>query len=278
MIHALLMISFLQSDLAAGEVKKLAGDMKFTEGPIAAPNGDIYFSDIPNNRIMRWDGTALSTWRENSGGANGLRFDREGNLYACEGGARRVTKITPDQKVMVLADSYDGKKLNSPNDLCFDSKGGIYFTDPRYGKREGMEQDKEAVYYIPPGGGKAVRVLGDTVRPNGIEMGKDRLYVADHGARKVYACHVNPDGTIRARQEFAPVGCDGMKLDEKGNLYTTTGKGVEVFAPSGAALGVIKVPEGPANVAFGGNTLYITARTSLYAVPMRVKGFVLAEK
>jgi len=272
MIAAMLVAACLQTDLAAGEVRKLGGGMKFTEGPIADARGHVYFSDIPNNRIMKWDGQALSAWREDSGGANGLRFDRDGSLVVCEGGNRRVTRITMDGKVTVLADVYDGKKLNSPNDLCLDGKGGIYFTDPRYGKRDGMEQDKESVYYISPGGGKVVRVADDLVRPNGIEMGAERLYIADAGGGKIYSYAVNEDGTIKDRREFAPVACDGMKLDEKGNLYTSTRKGVEIFDPEGKPLGIIKVPEGPANLCFGGNTLYITARTSLYAVEMKVKG------
>ncbi len=274
MIEAILILACLQSDfdLVAGEVRKLGGEMRFTEGPAADGRGNVYFTDIPNNRIMKWDGKELSVWRENSGAANGIRVDRDGSLVVCEGGNRRVTRITMDQQVTVLAESYEGKKLNSPNDLCFDGKGGIYFTDPRYGKGEGMEQDKEAVYYIPPGGGKLLRVADDMVRPNGIEMGKDRLYIADAGGGKVYRCAVNADGTLGERQEHAPVACDGMKLDEKGNLYTTTRRGVEVFDPEGKPLGVIEVPEKPANVCFDGNVLYITARTSLYAVELKVKG------
>lgn len=272
MVQILLLVACLQGGLTAGEVKKLGGGMRFTEGPIDAPNGDIYFSDIPNSRIMRWDGTKLSTWRENSGRANGLRFDKEGNLYACEGGNRRVTKITPDQKVEVLADSYEGKKLNSPNDLAFDGKGGIYFTDPRYGNRDDMEMKIEGVYYIPPGGGKIIRVIDNFKRPNGIEMGKGILYVADAGGRKIWAFGVNKGGTLRGGRVFCNQGSDGMKLDERGNLYTTGG-GVHIWAPNGRKIQTIKVPEGPANLCFGKKTLYITARTSLYAVPMRVGGF-----
>ena len=272
MIEAILALACLQNyqdPEALKDVRKLAGDMKFTEGPIWDGNHSVYFSDIPNNRIMVWNGKDLRVWREDSGGANGLRFDRDGSLVVCEGGNRRVTRITMDQKVTVLADSYDGKKLNSPNDLCLNGKGGIYFTDPRYGKRDGMEQDKEAVYYIPPEGGKIVRVVDDMVRPNGIEMGKERLFIADAGGGKVYSYTVNPDGTLKDKKEHAPVACDGMKLDGKGNLYTTTRKGVEIFDPEGKPLGIIKVPEGPSNVCFGGGTLYITARTSLYAVEVK---------
>lgn len=244
---------------------KLAGDMKFTEGPVADASGHVYFTDIPNNRIMKWDGAKLSIWRENSGAANGLRFDREGNLIVCEGGNRRVTRITPDRQVVVLADAYKGKKLNSPNDLCLDSKGGIYFTDPRYGNRKDLEQEVEAVYYIPPGGGAIVRVIEDLVRPNGIELFQDRLYVADHGGGKVYVYAVGPDGGLKDKREFCAVASDGLKCDAEGNLYTTTRKGVEVFSPDGKALRVIAIPEPPANLCFFGKTLFITARTSLYS-------------
>lgn len=273
MAAAILLAALLQADLVAGEVRKLAGDMKFTEGPVADANGNVYFTDIPNRRIMKWDGKALSVFRENSGGANGLRIDRDGNLVVCEGGNRRVTRIRiADGQVAVLADAFGGRKLNSPNDLALDPRGGVYFTDPRYGKRDDLEQDREAVYYIPPGGGAPVRVAEDLVRPNGIEYADGILYVADPGAGKVYRYAVNPDGTLRDRREFAAVACDGLKADEKGNVYTTTRNGVEIFAPDGKPLGTIKVPEPPSNVCFGGKTLYITARTSLYAVEMNVRG------
>jgi gluconolactonase len=281
MIAIVLCAALAQSDLVAGEVTRLGGGMKFTEGPIADAKGHVYFSDIPNNRIMKWDGTALSTWRENSGGANGLRFDKDGLLYVCEGGGKRVTRLTPDQKVTVLADKFDDKPFNSPNDLALDGKGGVYFTDPNYGGAKNKTQEKERVYHVGADG-KLRCVAEDLVRPNGIELGRDRLYVADHGGKKVYSYAVNADGTLADRKDHAPVACDGMKLDEKGNLYTTTGKGVEIFAPDGRPLGVIAMPEieingrrlreGPANVCFGGATLYITARTSLYSVAMKVKG------
>jgi gluconolactonase len=273
MVLMFLMMVQAPADLVAGDVKRCATDMKFTEGPVADGKGNVYYSDIPNNRIMKWDGKENAVWRENSGGSNGLKIDKDGNLVACEGGGRRVVRIaTADQKVTVLADSYEGKKLNSPNDLCFDARGGIYFTDPRYGKRDDMELDKEAVYYIPPGGGKLLRVADDLVRPNGIHIHGDRLYVADQGGKKVYAYGMHADGILKEKREFAPVSSDGIKVDEKGNLYTTTGKGVEIFAPDGKALGVIAVPEGPANCAFDGNALYVTARKSLYRVPMKVAG------
>ena len=283
MMTTLLLCALLQSDLAAGEPKKLAGDMKFTEGPVADGKGKVYYSDIPNNRIMVWDGKENKIWREDSGGANGLKIDKDGNLVACEGGNRRITRIAvADQKVTVLAESFDGKKLNSPNDLAIDAKGGIYFTDPRYGKRDGIELDKEAVYYIPPGGGKAVRVADDLTRPNGIHVDKDKLYIADAGASKTWIYGMNDDGTLKEKKEFCAKGSDGMKVDEKGNVYLTTGGKVEIFSPEGKSIGNIPMPEvevngkkvreGPANLVFDGKTLYITARTGFYSVAMNVAG------
>ncbi len=258
------------------QVEKLADGFAFTEGPAADAAGNVYFSDIPNNRIHKYalDGT-LSTFREDSGGANGLFFCREGNLLACEGGGRRLVSISPDGQVAVLADSYDGKKFNSLNDLWIDPKGGIYFTDPRYGNREGMEQDGEHVYYRRPSG-EVVRVINDMVRPNGVIGTRDgkTLYVTDHGGDMTYVYRIEPDGSLTDKKPIATVGSDGMTLDAKGNLYLTSGA-VLVYSPAGEQILRIEVPESPANVTFGGKdrrTLFITARTSLYGLRMSVKG------
>lgn len=267
-----------ESDLVAGEVRKLAGGFRFTEGPAANAKGDVYFTDIPNERIHVWTVEGeLKTFRENSGQANGLYFDAEGNLLACEGGNRRVTSIAPDGKVTVLADAYEGKKLNSPNDLWIDPKGGVYFTDPRYGSEEGRELEGYYVFYISPDRKKVSLVIDDLVKPNGIIGTPDGkiLYVADAGGRKIYRYSIGDDAaSLSGRTEFAPQGSDGMALDEKGNLYLTSGK-VTVYNPEGEKIAEIVTPEGPANLTFGGaggKTLFITARTSLYAVPMKVTG------
>jgi gluconolactonase len=259
------------------KVEKLAGGFRFTEGPAADARGNIFFSDIPNNRIHKWslDGK-LTTFRENSGGANGLYFDRKGNLLACEGGGRRLVSIDPEGNVTVLADKYDGKPFNSLNDLWIDPKGGVYFTDPRYGRRDNMEQDGEHVYYLTPDGKKVIRVIDDMVRPNGVigtRNGK-KLYVADHGGKKTFVYKINEDGTLSNKKLFAPEGSDGVTTDNQGNVYLTT-KVVAVYNKKGEKIEEIEVPEQPANVTFGGRdkkTLFITARTSLYAVRMRVKG------
>jgi sugar lactone lactonase YvrE/peroxiredoxin/uncharacterized GH25 family protein len=265
--------------IAAGaKVEKLAGGFIFTEGPVADANGDVYFTDIPNNRIHKWsaDGN-VKTIRENSGGANGLKIDDKGNLYVCEGGNRRITRIDPNGNVTVLCDNYKGKKLNSTNDLWRDKKGGIYFTDPYYGpRRENMELPGEYVFYLPPDLNQPVLVIDDLNRPNGIVGTKDGklLYVADHAGDKTWVYKINAEGTLSDKELFAPMGADGITLDEKGNLYLT-GKGVTVLDPQGNKIDYINVSYQTSNVCFGGkdnDTLFITARKFLFSIKMNVKG------
>ncbi|MHC4178734.1 MAG: SMP-30/gluconolactonase/LRE family protein [Planctomycetota bacterium] len=259
------------------KVERLADGFVFTEGPACDAKGNVYFTDIPNERIHKWsvDGK-LTTFRENTGRANGLYFDRKGNLLACEGGNRRLTSISPNGKVTVLADSYNGKKLNSPNDLWIDPNGGVYFSDPRYGREEGLEQDGFHVYYLPPKRKELVRVLHNLVKPNGVVGTADGklLYVADAGDRKTYVYRIQPDGSLTNRKLIAPVGSDGMTLDEQGNLYLSRGV-VHVYSPKGKNIATIEVPEAPANICFGGRdrrTLFITARKGLYSIRMNVRG------
>jgi gluconolactonase len=259
------------------EVKKLAGDFKFTEGPAADAQGNVYFSDIPNNRILKWsvDGK-LSTFLENSGGANGLYFDKDGNLIACQGEARRIVSISPKGEVTVLADKYEGKKFNSPNDLWIDPKGGVYFSDPRYGAGEPMEQKGEYVYYLTPDRKTVILVVSDMVRPNGLigtPNGK-KLYITDNSGGKTYIYKVNEDGTLTDKKLFAPEGADGMTIDSRSNVYMAV-KAVVIYDSKGQKVQEIQVPEQPSNVTFGGKddkTLFITARTSLYAISMDAKG------
>ncbi|MHC4570851.1 MAG: SMP-30/gluconolactonase/LRE family protein [Planctomycetota bacterium] len=272
------------------KVEKLAGGFTFTEGPAADLKGNIFFTDIPNNRIHKWslDGK-LSTFRENSGGANGLFFDKNGNLLVCEGGRRRLVSIDAQGKVIVLTDKYDNKRLNSPNDLWLDPKGGIYFTDPRYGRSDDLEQDGEHVYYLSPNRKKLIRVIDDMVKPNGIIGTPDGkvLYVTDHGGDKTFVYTINTDGTLSNKKLFAPESSDGMTIDCEGNIYLTsmpsrtlssydtTTNPVSVYNSAGKKIETIEIPERPANVCFGGKdkkTLFITAQTSLYSVRMQVKG------
>lgn len=256
---------------------KLAGGYTFTEGPVWDHKESVYFTDVREARIHKWSLSGKSAvYRVNTGGCNGLYFDMADNLIACAGKNRMVVKVSQAGVYEVLADRYDGKRLNSPNDLWIDPKGGIYFTDPRYGNRDGMEQDGEHVYYITPNRRNIIRVIDDMVRPNGLIGTKDgrTLYVADNGGKKTYSYKINRDGTLTGKKLFAGEGSDGMTIDNEGNIYLTTDV-VAVYDPSGRRVETIEVPERPSNVTFGGldkRTLFITARTSLYAVKTRVRG------
>ena len=256
---------------------KLAGGFKFTEGPAVAANGDVYFTDIPNNRIHKWavaDGK-LSTFAEETKGANGLFFAEDGSLYACQGLAKRVAAYTADGSgSSSLAKRHDGKKFNKPNDLWIDGKGGVYFSDPNYGNTE-HTQDGEHVYYIPPGG-EVIRVADGFKRPNGLVGTPDdsTLYIADIGDKKIYRYAIQSDGTLKDKKLFCESGSDGMTLDRQGNVYLTAGS-VKVFDPKGGQIANLKFPESPANVVFGGKdrkTLYVTARTGFYSLEMAVSG------
>ncbi|HVS66076.1 MAG TPA: SMP-30/gluconolactonase/LRE family protein [Thermoanaerobaculia bacterium] len=271
--------------MASGAVvEKLAGDFTFLEGPVADAAGNVYFTDVREGRIHRWstDGT-LTTVAEGTGGANGLAFDRDGNLLACAGGARKLVSFgNPAEgaagEPAVLAERWEGNRLNSPNDLWIDPAGGVYFTDPSYGApAEALEQDGEHVYYLSQDRSELIRVTDDLTKPNGIIGSLDGkiLYVASTQPRETYAFDVGEDGRLSGKRVFAAQGSDGVTLDERGNLYLTWVDGVTIYSPAGQKLESIAVPEWPANVAFGGadhSTLFITARTGLYAVPMRVRG------
>ncbi|MHC5060248.1 MAG: SMP-30/gluconolactonase/LRE family protein, partial [Planctomycetota bacterium] len=221
--------------------------------------------------------SGVAIFVDQTGEANGLYFDSKGNLIACQGGARKLVSIDPDGKVTTLADKYNGKRLNSPNDLWINSKGGIYFTDPRYGSRDDLEQDGEHVYYLSPNRKKIIRVVDDMVRPNGIVGTPDntKLYIADLGAGRTYVYKIHVDGSLSHKKLFAREGSDGMTIDNEGNIYFTTDE-VKVYNSKGKLKEIIDIPERPANVTFGGKdkrTLFITAQTSLYSIKMRTKGF-----
>jgi len=266
----------------AAKVKKLAGGFKFTEGPAVDAQGNVFFTDQPNNRILKWsvDGK-LSTFHDSPGRANGLYFDKNGNLLACADLNNELWLIDTNGNVTVLVKDYKGKKLNGPNDLWEDPKGGIYFTDPFYKRsywnRGPMEQDGQHVYYFRPNGEKLIRVTNDLVQPNGIIGTPDGklLYVADIRARKTYVYNINADGTLSNKKLFCSMGSDGMTIDNEGNVYLT-GRGVTVFNSAGEKIEHIDIDAGwTANVCFGGpdrHTLFITAQTSLYSLRMRVKG------
>jgi sugar lactone lactonase YvrE/phosphodiesterase/alkaline phosphatase D-like protein len=258
------------------QVTELAKGFQFTEGPARDKQGNVYFSDVHASRTYKWspDGK-VSLFRENTGSANGQAFDKDGNLLACEGANGRVVAVDAKGSVTVVADKYDGKRFNQPNDLWIDPNGGVYFTDPLYSRGE-RPQGGEHVYYVTADRKKVIRVIDDMVRPNGLVGTPDgrTLYVADHGASKTYRYTVKADGTLGDKTLFASKGSDGMKLDRSGNLYITT-DAVEVYSPAGRQIARIAVPQEPTNLCFagsGGTMLFITARTAIYAVEVGVAG------
>jgi gluconolactonase len=264
-------------------IEKVSGDFAFTEGPASDSAGNVFFTDQPNDRIMKWDVAdgKLTTWMQPSGRSNGLCFDKAGFLWACADEKNQLWKISPDKKVTVVVDGkFEGKLLNGPNDVWVAPNGGAYFTDPFYKRdywtRGPKEQPCEGVYYVAPDG-KLSRVVSDLKQPNGIIGTPDgkALYIADIGDKKTYSYTINPDGTLANKTLFCEMGSDGMTIDDHGNVYLT-GKGVFVFDKSGKQIAHIEVAEPwTANVCFGGKsmqTLFITASKGLYSLKMQVKG------
>ncbi len=280
-------ITGTQTDISdiveSSEPIKIADSLQFTEGPVWHHEGYLLFSDIPANKIYKWspDGK-LEVYRSPSGNSNGLTLDQQGRLIACEHGNRRVSRTETDGQIVCLADKYQDKRLNSPNDVVVKSDGSIYFTDPPYGVQpDQRELDFQGVYRIDPDG--TLRLLVDDFeKPNGIVFSPDEkiLYVADTERKHVRAFDVQPDGSLANSRVFADLsaekihGPDGMKVDVNGNLYVTSGV-VWIFNSEGKHLGNIVTPEAPANCAFGDDdykTLFITARTSVYKVRLKVQG------
>ena len=264
------------------ELKQVSNQFTFTEGPAVNKKGDIYFTDQPNDKIWQYDTDGkLSLYMDKTGRSNGLYFDKKGNLIACADANNELWSISPDKKITVLLTDFEGKKLNGPNDLWIDPKGGIYFTDPYYQRdyweRKKPDLDSQKVYYLPKGKKEAVIVDPNFKRPNGIVGTPDgrHLYVADIGDNKTYKYDISADGSLTNRQLFASQGSDGITLDNQGNLYLS-GQGVTVYSPTGQKMGNIPVPSRwVGNLCFGGkarNVLFITATESVYTLPMRVKG------
>lgn len=267
------------------QVEKVAFDFQFTEGPLWHRSGFLLFSDIPANTIYQWiPNEKPRVFRRPSGNANGNTLDREGRLITAEHGNRRVSRTQKDGTVVTLASQYEGKRLNSPNDLVVKSDGSIYFTDPPYGiNSEQEELGFYGVYRLAPDGTLTLLVR-DFVRPNGIAFSPDqkKLYVNDSEKGHIRVFNVKPDGTLENKRIFAELKNsrkkgvpDGMKVDEEGNVYSTGPGGVWVFSPSGNLLGKIEVPEVAANLAWGDRnykTLYITASNSLYRIRLKIPG------
>jgi gluconolactonase len=267
------------------KLEKLGAGMKFTEGPVWGDEngGSLVFSDIPASERKMWTkADGVTTWAADSNQTNGNTRDREGRLVSCEHATRRVTMIQSSGSSVTLVDSHDGKRLNSPNDAVVKSDGTIWFTDPTYGLgKRPKEQTANHVFCFDPQTKQIKPVVSDFVQPNGLAFSPDekRLYIADSGKpRHIRVFDVQPDNTLANGKVFAAIDKglpDGIRCDEKGNVWSSAGDGVQVFAPDGKLIGRIPVPESPANLCFGGaegTTLFITAQTSLYAIRTNVRG------
>lgn len=269
------------------EVRQLAEGFKFTEGPVWDKNESVLlFSDIPANTIYKLSTTgALETFRNPSNNANGLTFDAEGNLLMAEHSGRKIGKLSPDGTYSAVVETYNGTRFNSPNDVIIDSRGIIYFTDPPFGL------DKSATDTLGVNGvyqfqnGKVTLIADDLFRPNGLALSPDErtLYLANSGEPKKYMKYpVSKRGKVGKGTLFfnashinSPGNPDGIKVDTEGNLYATGPGGVLVFTDQGKHLGTIVFPETPANIAFGGEdmkTLFVTARTGVYSIPVKISG------
>jgi gluconolactonase len=245
-------------------VKILEG-MRFTEGPAISPEGVLFFTDVPEQIIYRYDITSLTldTFLTQTGGANGLYFDSKGYLIACAGRARQLLAITPNGNISVLADTYDGKKLNSPNDVWVDPQDGIYFTDPRYGNRDNLEQDGMHVYYFTPDKQTLTRVTHDLERPNGVLGSLDgkKLYVVDEGARKTFVYDIQADGSLTGKELFCDEGIDGLTITSDGNICITTDNAVAVYSPGKELLHRFMFEVQTTNVVYHNRNLYVTTQS-----------------
>ena len=266
------------------QVEKLGDGYTFTEGPAVDAEGNVYFTDQPNNKILRWSASTgdISTFSDKAGRANGLYFDEKGNLIAAADENNQLWSFDKSGKPTVLISDYEGKLLNGPNDIWITPEGGMFITDPLYKRNywtrdPEMQQDGQHLYYLSPDRSQMRRVDETLQQPNGIIGTPDgkKLYVADIGAGKTYVYDIGKNGTLSNRKLFAPMGSDGMTIDNKGNVYLT-GKGVTVFNKEGEQIAHIPIDEDwTANITFGGKdrkTLFITAMDSVYGVKMKVKG------
>ncbi len=262
-------------------LKKAGTGFKFTEGPAVAPDGKVFFTDQPNDRIYVWDEKkGVSLWLEGTRRSNGMYFNDAGQLVACADLYNQLGYFDENKQFYLIHEGYNGKPLNAPNDLWITPDGGIYFSDPYYHRKwwnedRVEEQDVRGVYYLSPEG-NITRVIEDFNQPNGLTGSPDGkiLYVADINDKKIWKYRILPDGSLINKTYFAPHGSDGMTADNMGNIYLTMGK-VWIYSPEGQLLEEIEVPESPSNVCFGGkkrDILFITARKSVYTQKMKVKG------
>lgn len=283
LLCASLAAAFGEGVVAPGAtLEKLAGDFAFTEGATCDRAGNVFFVDQPNDRIMEWGTNGqVSTFLQPSGYANGMSFDRQGNLIACADEHNQLWSIAPDKTVTVLVTNFAGKYLNGPNDVWVAPNGGMFITDPFYKRKwwdhTTMALTNEEVFYLAPDRKTLTRVTDDLTKPNGIAGTPDgkKLYVSDIGAGQTWRYDIQPEGTLANKTLFCKLGSDGMTIDTEGNLYLT-GRGITVFDSTGKQIDHIAVPEGwTANLCFSGperKTLFITASKSFYSIRLRVSG------
>ena len=283
LLHGLLMLCAVAAaqDFSRIQIEKVAANHRFTEGHVWSREDFLLFSDVPANRIHKLDASGVTVVRENSNGANGNTFDAQGRLYTCESRTRRVVRQDKEGKIEILAERWEGKRLNAPNDIVVRRDGHVYFTDPAFGNQaDTRELDFYGVYHIPPKGPMEL-VAKPAGRPNGIALSPNGriLYVANSDERNVRAYDLDRSGKATGERvlisgiEGVP---DGMRVDEKGNLYVTC-KDLAVYTPEGRLLHRIEMSETPSNCAFGDpdfQTLYVTARTSVYRIRLNVKGAI----
>lgn len=285
--YLLLVTSFLYAQFpkpifVQDSLKLISSQFKFTEGASVDKQGNVFFTDQPNDKIWKYDTNGkLSLFVDKSGRANGTYFDKKGNLIVCADENNEIWSIDKNKKITFLFSDFEGKKVNGPNDIWLDNKEGIYFTDPyyqrNYWKRQKPELEKQRVYYLPKGKKTAIIVADDLQKPNGIVGTPDGkfLYVADMAANKTYRYKINADASLSNREVILNQNSDGMTLDSNGNIYVT-GKGVNIYKPTGEQIGHINIPEEwCGNLCFGGknkNILFITASKSLYKIETTVKG------
>ena len=263
------------------KLTRLSQAYAFTEGPATAKNGDVYFTDQPNDRIVRWNGRTFEDWMKPAGRANGLAFAPNGDLIACADGENQLWAISPDRTVRALVKQYEGESLNGPNDVWVRRDGALFLTDPLYERpywKGGVARRRGHDVFFLSADRKTFRpVATDLKQPNGIIGTSDgrTLYVSDIDAGRTYRYRAAPDGTLRDKTLFCAQGSDGMTLDDAGNVYLT-GKGVTVYDRTGAKVETIAVPEPwTANATFGGRdrrTLFVTASRGVYTLRMRTRG------
>ena len=279
---ALLLLALLSPVESGARLVKIGDGFAFAEGPARARNGDVYFTDQPNDRIVRWDGKTMTDWKKPAGRSNGMAFDPKGDLIACADGANELWSISPKGDVTVLVKGFGKGLLNGPNDVWIRRDGALFFTDPLYvrdywTRDKASQQSGEWVYFLESDRKTLRPVATDLRKPNGIVGTPDgkTLYVSDIGAGETYRYRIESDGTLAEKTLFCRLGSDGMSLDDAGNVYLT-GRGVTVFDRTGAQVEHIDVPEAwTGNVTFAGRdrrTLFITASRGVYALRMRTRG------